>query len=429
MLAAGCLTADAGESDVAFSFRRGEGGGGLAAVACDAAGGRLSAPRLLYEDAACTRAMKVRFSPDGRRIGMTHKAKGDSYALVVDLADGRARKIVLPNEPDELRMGARHAVATCGDWLACLDLEQARLTRAFDAEHDLIPSGNDAEDATLLPGDEVLVTFQSDSRTGKHKGNRIVHFSLPELEMLADIALPRDHPELHIPGEMTEQGPGPEIVRVVPEADAVLVSLDLYGAVGIADWSAIRKGRLNNWAVIPTAPDGAWGQAFPDRLALCRAGGRALALVCNAGTFGGVALLDVEKRALIRHWPTPPGLDEPVVWDDGCQAAAVRAGKLKQRLSGRTEKDQEMGETLYWFDLRGESPAMEALPFGETIFAVVHPPGAGNRLVMAVRGLEEDLLLLYDLDTRAVLDRVSAGGRIHSLEAAPEALSVPDNPG
>ena len=65
---------------------------------------------------------------------------------------------------------------------------------------------------------------------------------LPELKRLADVRLPRTHPELHIEGNLKEQGPSPEIVLVSEQTNTLLVTLDLYGAVAMMDWSPMQAG-------------------------------------------------------------------------------------------------------------------------------------------------------------------------------------------
>ena len=139
-----------------------------------------------------------------------------------------------------------------------------------------------------------FVSFQKDSKKGKNKGNRLAIYELPRPRLLADIPLERNHDELHFQGNFQQQGPGPEVVLVSEEDNALFVTLDLYGAILLADWQAALDGRLVNWKYLSTSSDGAWGTAFPDRAGLLKAKGRTYALVFNAGTQGGAVLVDLK---------------------------------------------------------------------------------------------------------------------------------------
>jgi hypothetical protein len=326
----------------------------------------------------------------------------------------------LPAEPDEVRTFGRKVIVTCGgEWVVVVDLESATVDSAFDAEQSLTPRGHGPEDILVTEdGAQAVVSFQKDGKKGKTRGNRLVLFDLPSLAVVSDVQLPRDRPDAHIPGNLKEQGPGPEVLLLSKQADTLLVTLDLYGAVALLDWTGVRAGNPSRVLYLSSALDESWGSAFPDRATLITHDGRDMALVCNAGEDGGAVLVDVDARRVTQRWVTPPGLERPV-WLEGIGvAAAACSGKIKHREQRRTAKTRELQSAVYLFDFSGSEPVMQECPQEQVIFHAAHAGTDRPWVVLAAQGEESDELLLFDVDTLRILDRFRVDGRVRKVEAA-----------
>lgn len=412
---------------IAYSFNHRD-GGGVAVVSVDPQSGKIRDHRVLFQSADCTKANKVRRTADGRGVVVNNETAKGPHLFVASLdQDGPPRRIQLPGEPDEVRIAGDYALATCAnDLLALIDLRPEGGVRSWYADKQLSPPGNKPEDAFVLPGGRLaVVSCQKDSKKGKKHGNRLIVMKLPELEPLADLRLPRDHPELHIDGNLKEQGPSPEIVLVSQPANALLVTLDLYGAVAVMDWSAAQSGRMLHWEYLPTSLDGSWGTAFPDRADLLTVAGHPCSLVFNVGRQGGAALVDLAGRKIIKRWPVPPGLEKPVFFPAYRWAYSVCSGKTKSRGKSELTKEYHPGRSVYAFDFgppradRSSRLQVQSLQFYIFRLAPVHALGRPLLLLAAGRKPDTekaDILLIYDPQNQRVVDQHPAAGNIGQFE-------------
>lgn len=398
-------------------------GGGIALVEVEEAAGKFRDHRVLLVDADLDKPMKVRFTASGKRVVMTNESESRPLLISSTLACGDVHRIVLPEKPDEARTFGEKIIATCGDYVIVADAVSGVIERRMYSESDMSPGGKSPEDIFVLSsGNEALVSFQKDSKKGKNLGNRLGLFALPELKQTADIAIPRDRPSLHIDGNPKEQGPGPEIVLIAESADTGLVTLDLYGAVGLFDWSGVREGKLNGYATLSTALDGSWGNSFPDRACLFEREGKAWALVCNAGEAGGTVLIDLGGRTILQSWATPPGLEHPEYLKSVDRAVTVCSGKIKSRGEGGTDKARQPGNEVFILPAPGSGADLIRMDGGGTVyqFASVHK----DRSPLIVAALESDAgleMILVDVQKATIVDRSPSKGRIQKMESNPTA--------
>jgi hypothetical protein len=413
----------AGSADVAFSFAK-DGTGGVALVRVDTASGKIAGQAILLQSSDCQMPLKVRRTRGGQTTIVTNLApKGPHVFLVPGDQSRDGERIRLSDVPDELRIVGDHALVTCADdSLAWIDLVAGRVEDTWDAEKELKPPGNGPEDILVAPdGKLAVVSFQKDSEKGKKKGSRLAVVTLPDLKTVADIQLPRDRPQLHIDGNLKEQGPCPEVLLLSEQANKLLVTLDLYGAVALMDWSGVRSGQLVNCRYVSTSLDGTWGGAFPDRAALIPMGPHPYAIVCNAGVEGGAVLVDVPGGQVVQRWNVPAGLEQPVYVPKLSQAFSVCSGKTKRREGANVERTFRPAAGLYCFDFRNDrdpkSVPMTRLPLELLGFALaVVDLGGSPLLVLAVGRERADTLVTYDPVRREIRDQQPAVGIIARFE-------------
>ncbi len=423
-----CLTVmvhPAAAGEVAFGFRT-ETGGGAGIVEVDEEAGAFGPLRTVFTDPDCNEPKKVRYCPATDRVVLAN-AEEDGFNLYTAPARGTGAVVRLhaPGEPDEVRIAGRYAVVTCGsDWVLCFDTRSGEVLAQWNAEETLAPTANAPEDIFVFPDEQrVAISFQKDSRTGNHKGNRIAFFTVPALDFIAQVPLPRTRPDLHIPGNLKEQGPGPEIVIASEATDTLFASLDLYGAVAVLDLSAALTGRIANRRYLSAAPDGGWGTAFPDRLCHFTRNDREYVLVCNAGPDGGAVLLDLESRSIINRWSVPHGLTHPVYLPSIQAAVTVRPGKLKRRGDYETHKAYAPGPEFVVFDLStgdlADTPVRMTPLRAPGLHLAAPSPESSPLVVVAGGGPPARELWLVDAETAEILDTRPAPGPLSRLYGLP----------
>lgn len=399
-----------------YSFRSEE-GGGLASLKVDEASGAIVAHERLFVDARLTMAKKLRFDADGERLAVTSEGEEAPFMFITKVSGDEPLEGRIDAMADELRPWAQFWVSTCGDGrVSLVKSRSGKIHRSWNGRASLSPPGHRPEDVILLPdGLSALVSFQKDGKKGR-EGNRIVLLDLPRMTCTADLRLPRDHPELHVADDPKMAGPGPEVLLASKEANCILVTLDLYGAVAMFDLDGARKGKRVNWQVLPTSPDGSWGTAFPDRAVLLPVAKGRFALVANAGGCGGLLLFDLASRSLLRRWDVGSGLEAPV-WLEGLEAAvSVRSGKHKRRMGDVIEKDYRPGKDLWVFPVGRARQSAEArsrrFDLGVKTFLVeaVDPQGCDLLVVFGGEDGADELLVVDPIDGR-VLDRQPCLGR------------------
>ena len=409
---------------IAYSFRKDE-SGGVALVEIDPSTGRMLADRVILDSPECREPTKVRRAGDGQSLVVANVAPDGPQLFVIPLTgDSPAHAVQLKATPDDLEVVGHLAIISGEtDVLAAVDL-RTRKTSDWDVDETLKPPANDPEDVYITRDQRyAVISFQKDGEKGKKRGNRLAVYQLPQLKLLADLPLERTRPDLHIEGNLTEQGPGPEIIYVSDRTDTLLVTLDLYGVVGLADWSQARQGRPLQWRMLSTSPQDTWGTAFPDRGCPLTLGNNEYFLVCNAGVEGGVALVGLKQKQIVWRRDTPSGLETPVYFPQLKRTYSVCSGKTKRRTEQAVEKTFAPQQSLYAFDF--SSPAavqtspVEEIPLGAYTFQIAAVSQQPPRLLLAIGPTADgaNRLLTYDPVARKVLDDQPASGTIGRFEA------------
>ncbi|MCA9166586.1 MAG: hypothetical protein KDB23_02905, partial [Planctomycetales bacterium] len=225
---------------------------------------------------------------------------------------------------------------------------------------------------------------------------------------------------LHFADNKREQGPGPEIVTISPSHDALMVTLDLYGAVGFSKLSTITTDSPIKWRLVRTSLDNSWGTSFPDRGQLMTLGDRDYYLVCNAGPRGGSVLIDVAEQRIAWRHALPPGMETPVFFPKYNRAVTVCSGKTKRRAKDEVEKSWTPQQSVYAINF---SPTEMA----QSRVQSIHMPGFSQRiasvdgsssLALVACGqdaLVADTLVLFDAERLVIVDHHRAIGTIQQF--------------
>jgi len=393
---------------VYFSFGTPE-GGGAASVEIDAGTGKISGVRVLGDVTTFRDAKKLAVTGDGKFLLLTSDLHEQNNLYRLDAPDAPPRVFTLEATNEEIAP-AEHVffLNLSRGRFSVLDPAAGNVTWTWNARRELDPPGHKGESARVLAdGHTVLATFQKDG--DGREGSRIVVFDLRGPRFLHDIRLPRDRPDLHIEGNPKEQGPNPELIFAATASNTLVYSMDLYGGLGFMDLDAALGGRIANHTRISTASDGSWGTAFPDRGTFFTHGGREWLLISNASENGGYALVDVEKREIRHHLPSPSGGEHPVWFGEFALLASAPSGKIKSRTYDGLEKDRDAKPSLHIFDIAaladGGVPGFEEVPLDSPVSAMAR---AGRHLVVFTRNAE---VLVIEPATRRILDRRATPGR------------------
>ena len=180
---------------------------------------------------------------------------------------------------------------------------------------------------------------------------------------------------------------------------------------------AARNGNWANLLYLSTAPDGAWGVAFPDRMTMFHFNNRDYVLISNAGQPGGAAIVDLADRRIVQCVPCGPGLDTPTYLPLLKSVVAVKVGKLKGRDAEGLTKTYEPGRGLYLFDV---APLAAG---GEVALRIVETPGlcfrldalepeANNLVAVATGEKQADHFTIFDAATGRIIATEPAFGDI-----------------
>lgn len=388
--------------EILYSFRSGD-GGGLAAIEIDPETGLEIGHRTLWRSDAFPSPSKFALSADGSIALLVGESDRSGNLVLIPLrGEGEPRSLDFPSIPDEVRaMPGGFVVGGDGGNLVAIDAVRGRISARWSSRESLRPSGHKPEDIAVLAEQGLaVVSFQKDSSSGKHRGSRVAVLRLPGLSLVADLELPRDRPELHIPGNRKEQGPNPEVLVLCPRTNTMLLTLDLYGAVLLSDLDAVLEGRLANGRMLSADPQGRFGVAFPDRAArMAIAGGEAI-VIANAGEDGGVAAFDLAGRRRFAAGDAPPGLDTLVHLPTIGAVAAATAGKIKRRSEDEVVKGSRPGREIGVIDLSrlgsGEMP-LSLLGVGEPCHAIAAIDPSRGAKVLAVLGGDRRTLALLEI--------------------------------
>ena len=409
-------------AEVAYSFSR-DGGGGVVVVQLDTTTGEIADQRIVAESPKCTNPEKVRRAGRNQLIltNETSDPAGPHLFLIEEADVPQVRSLVLPATPDEVRANGGFAVSTCDeDWVARVEFNSAKVVGKWNAKDFMNPPGNGPQDVFFLSdGQHVVLSFQKDSKKGKNKGSRIGVFRLPNLNLVADARLPRTKPELNVKGNKKESGPGPEVIHVSKQNNTIVVTLDLYGAVAIANWDHLLAGKAD-WLYLSTAMDGSWGNAFPDRMSVFEVSDREVALVANAGTGGGMALLDIKAREFIWQRNSPPGLEAPVYVPQVRKAYSVCSGKTKWRGEKEVEKDYHPQKGIYVCDFSSRQAVrdqqIEQIPTELLMYRITDVGEDEPWLLLAGGKDSPDTIMVLDARTGEFVDKQPAIGALIRFE-------------
>ncbi len=414
------LVQPATAADLYYTFHDGE-RGGLARLIIDSETGEAGSHEVLFASAECLHPRKLAVTDCGRYVIMASEESGRHNLYITNLQNDppTTESLRFLTEPDEIRtFGTRAIIGGSSGNVITIDLEEPTILARWNARRDLSPSGHKTEDLAVLPcGERAIMSFQKDNRSGRHRGSRVVIVTLPELETLYDLHLPRNRPELHFPDVPREQGPNPEVIHLSPRTNTFFVSLDLYGGAALADLDAVLEGRWSNLRYVTTAVDGSWGDAFPDRFVHFSRDGRDFVLALNSGEAGGGAVVDLEKREVIARAEMRHGLETPIYFERLGLVVATPAGKLKRRGPEGLIRTFHPGGELHLLDvtrlasrgeMRVEKHEMEHLLFR----AVPVEPRAGTLVLLTMGQEVPDHFGVFDLEKRELRAVIPARGEI-----------------
>lgn len=421
-LLAYCLAGPLSTAGLLVAFQ-GESDGGVARIDLDERG-QPSAPVVIFQRPGFT-AAKLRVSADGRFATLNAETETGENFAILDLPTGKTppappRLLALNFTPEEHRLSAGRAyVGGTDGHVIAIDLATGKIARRWNSRTQLTPPGHKPEDLLVLePEGLLLVSHQKDGKKGR-LGSRLVALRLADFSLVADLPLPRDHPELHL--SEREAGPAPEAVRVDRATNTLLLTLDLYGALAFAKFDAALAGRLDHYSAEPTSANGAWGASFADRLAVARVGDRSLAVVANASRDGGLAVFDVAARDRLAFFPVESGCAEPVLINAGRTLATVVSGKQKRVAGGALETITHPGSDLLLLDIAraaaGDPAALVRTPLGEPVSQVSAVPGHAD--LVAATLLAPGRVVLCSATDGRILATVALPGRPVSVQPLP----------
>jgi len=364
---------------------------------------------------------KVAVSEDGKHLIVTSEETKGAWFYELSPTPAFRSALEIGEATSEIDSLGDHALLLADKGLFYwIDLSSGKIANQWNSRTGLTPSGNKGEDVTFLPEKNLaFVSFQKDSKEGKHKGSRVVLLDLQTFTPQADLLLPREFPNLNIAQSKKEQGPNPEMIFLAPKSDTLILSLDLYGGIGFANLDAALHGDLKNVDYVSSAPDGAWGTAFPDRGLLFESGKKDFLLISNASNNGGIVLFDVAQRKVVQSFEAKAGAEPPILLPKSKKAVTVLSGKVKKRAKAGLEKTLSPGNDLLVFDLaplaNGGKAKLERISFEKPVVRVeAIDPENSDRLLLAL-GVDASEFVIYDLATRKELTHEPAKGPVNRI--------------
>ncbi|TLD71298.1 hypothetical protein FEM03_07140 [Phragmitibacter flavus] len=410
---------------VVFYYTHGkEGDGGLARIAVHDQTGQWQGHQTI-EGPGLDQPKKLAITKDGGHAVVTSDESDRVWFYQLGGTPKFHKELQLGGETTDIALVDNKLMLTAGEgFFYWIDPKQATIERTWNSEEQMSPSGRKGEDILFLPDKQVaLVSFQKDSKKGKHMGSRLLVFDPKPFTPRHDLSLPRNRPELHIAADLREQGPNPELIFVAPKSNTIALTLDLYGALAFADLDAALKGEWKNLEYVSTALDGAWGTSFPDRGMQFEAGGRERLLVSNASDNGGLVLVNLKERKITQTFPAQAGAEHPIWLPTAKKAVTVISGKVKARgSSGLSNEISGTSNELLVFDLApleaGGEATMETIEFEGPVTRVEPVSESSNQLLLLLVGAEgAQQWMVYDLATRSVKHREAPKGVVSRIEA------------
>jgi len=411
-------------ADYYFSHYSGE-AGAVGRFSVEGNPPKLGSLRDIGEDKEAFRLTRLRMGPGGRLFGM-NESNDAPWVLAFDPATKSAnpKRIVLGDRPTELRVagkfllttghrGMLHLIDPATDTVAATWTPPAGVGRVTDF-------------AALPDGSAVIGIARQDSTTGNVKGHRVMVFDLPSLKLRHDLQLPRNQAGLHFKPDGKDSGPGPLFVLLSPATNTILIGLNAYGAVQLADLDGVLKGEWRNSTVLPTSADGAWGTSFPSVGTTFTAGGRDYALIGNGSVEGGSVLVDLAARKITQQLATGPrSLNLPVHQPGSKRIVALSTGVEYTRGDiGINDKHVEPSH-FFVIDLApletGGQAAVKRITLPEFIYEGTPVDPANDDLwVIAVRNPQTAALslVLFDVAQEKELGRRTSPGVVRNFVPA-----------
>lgn len=417
-----CVLGVGQASAAVIYYTHGTSNGGLARIAIQEQTGQWQGHQAI-EGPSLNHPKKLVITQDGGYAMVTSEETDLTWFFQLGSTPKFLKELKLGSETSEVAMIGNRALLCAGEgFFYSIDPQKAKIEKTWNAETDLSPSGRKGEDILYLPNEQVaLISFQKDSKKGKHLGNRLVVFDPQRFTPKYDLPLPRNHPELHIASDLREQGPSPEVILAAKKCNTLVLTLDLYGALAFADLNAALRGQWKNLDYLPTSLGGEWGTAFPDRGLLFEVGGKEHVLISNASDQGGIVLVNVADRKITQKFPCQAGAELPVWLPTAKKAVTVISGKVKAReSSGVSNEISGQGNELLVFDFTplevGGEAVLERIAFEAPVTRVKSVSEGANQILLLLCGKENaQEWIVYDLATRTIMHREATKGVVSRI--------------
>lgn len=401
---------------VYYTFRDGK-EGGIAELRVDRASGRILGNEVLAADRSFLQPHKLVVSDSGRYLLATSTHAVRNNLLLIDLSSRSHQFLSVAQKPDDLAAWRdTFVVGAEAQWCYFVDAAAGVVSRQWNGAHELRPDGRRIEYVTTTADGTAWTSWQKDSGSGQRKGSRVVTLDISSGTTIADLPLPRALPQLHL-ADLKERGPNPEIIIPSTRTNTLLLSMDIYGGVVLADLDAAREGSWSNLSYLPVSPDGTWGTAFPDRACRVPVGSGEFVFVANSGREGGVSWVDLSARTVAQKIATPPGLSSPILVNGGRTLVAPVGGKVKWAHFGALRASQEPRAELHVFEIEAGGAHLGhrvvSLPAAATLAAPVSPDA--NDLVVLTM---DSAFAVVRASTGRVVAESNAAGRISRIAYA-----------
>ncbi|HRQ87788.1 MAG TPA: hypothetical protein PLA50_03260 [Bacteroidia bacterium] len=404
-----------GSQPTYYTFK-GENGGGVAAIWVDKKTGRITTQEVLAESLSFLRPHKIKVSESGSYLLATSPHAARHNLLLVDLVNHTHQFLSVDRMPDDLAAWQdSFVVGAEAQMCYIVDAVSGKVARRWNGKHQLRPDGRRIEYVATTSDGTAWTSWQKDSGSGTREGSRVVTIDIASGKTLADLRMPRAMPQLHL-ADAKEQGPNPEIIIPSTRTNTLLLSMDLYGGIAMADLDAAREGSWRGLTYHSVAPDQSWGTAFPDRALVYPSGSKDYVFIANAGIDGGVSWVDLKERRIVQTLSSPPGLSAPVSVAAGRYLVAPVPGKLKSRSFGALREGRQPLAELCVFEVGGRSSApvlsMRSVPLPVAAQLAAPVSSETSDIVLLSAGSE---FLVVRAATGEVVDRQDALGRIARL--------------
>ncbi|MGF1657645.1 MAG: YncE family protein [Verrucomicrobiales bacterium] len=395
--------------------------GGIERMVIDTTTGELLERGSIYNDPAAILIQQLQLTEQQDYVVGIHPRDEDPCVVIVDLRtpDYPARRIAFPARPDGHAVLDHHTyVADNSGVISKIELTTATIVDRLDLRNSTEPKGHQPDQITVLPDKKHLaVVIGDDGPSHQRRGSRVAILS-QDLEIVHDVLLPLDHPELHFTNEGGRQrGPVPRRLLANEPINRAALVLELYGSVLLCDLDAlVQHGRLENVVSLSTHKDGQFGQTFPGWARWLSFEDKTYLLVSNSSEEGGVCLIDPIAGTIVDHAETGKGqLFPPHILSDGTSLLATRDGVTRRRGETQVEAEHvELKELVRLsFQVENRQLNAEIIPFSKHPYEL-YPLGGKDRfltLLMEEQGAQKVLTHgIWDQTERRMLWEIPSPG-------------------